>query len=144
MMQRNNEPFTLPELHFLQNYARKHDWDVPPGFFNVVAKGTKAVVVTNLVENILWVNNSFSKMTGYSRREVYNKRPKMLQGKKTDLIARIKIRKCISNRFLCNTDILNYRKNGQEYLCRVEIHPIYNHGKELVNFLAFEEEITHV
>lgn len=142
MMQRNNESHALPELHFLQNFATKHNWDVSHHFLNAAAEGTQAVIITNLVEQILWVNKSFIKMTGYSGREVYDRSPKMLQGKDTALIARIQIRKCISNRSVCSTDILNYRKNGQQYWCRVEIHPVYNHDRELVNFLSFEQEIT--
>ena len=35
-------------------------------------------------------------------------------------------------------EITNYRKNGEEYICKLIIHPIFNKDHELTNFIAFE------
>ena len=32
----------------------------------------------------------------------------------------------------------NYRKNGEAYLCKLVIHPIFDPQGELINFIAFE------
>ena len=37
--------------------------------------------------------------------------------------------------------LLNYRKNGEPYLCQISIFPIYDAKERLDNFIAFEKEI---
>ena len=38
-------------------------------------------------------------------------------------------------------NVLNYRKSGDAYLCCVKIYPLFNKDRELVNYIAFENEI---
>lgn len=98
-----------------------------------------AVILTDAERRILWVNQDFETITGYQLQEVVGKSPgSILQGPSTEPEAIQRIRKGLASGNSFKETITNYRKNGDPYICKLVIHPVYNSIKELVNFLAFE------
>lgn len=104
-----------------------------------------AVILTNAERRILWVNQDFEKITGYRYDEVIGKSPgSILQGPDSEKGAIERIRNGLSSGVPFKEELTNYRKNGESYLCKLLIHPIYNSVQELVNFLAFEVDGSQV
>ena len=98
-----------------------------------------AVIVTDAHRRIQWVNDDFMQITGYSFQEVVGKKPgDLLQGPSTETDVVKRIRKGLEGHIPFREEITNYRKNGEPYLCRLVIHPIFNEKNELTNFIAFE------
>ncbi len=97
-----------------------------------------AVILTDKKRNILWVNEDFTKITGYSLREVKGKKPSILQGKNTEQEVINEIKNALNEQIPIKTEITNYRKNGEEYLCKLVIYPIYNEHQEHTHYVAFE------
>ncbi len=98
-----------------------------------------AVILTNASRRILWVNEDFAAITGYSLAEVAGKSPGgLLQGSGTEPDAVAQIRHSLANEVPFRGEITNYRKNEEEYLCRLVIHPVYDDQQQLTNFIAFE------
>lgn len=98
-----------------------------------------AVILTDAERRILWVNQDFESITGYQLQEVVGKSPGViLQGPASESDAIQRIRKGLASGSSFKETITNYRKNGDPYICKLVIHPVYNSLKELVNFLAFE------
>lgn len=104
----------------------------------VAIKDAIAVILTDAERRIQWVNDDFTTITGYAFEEVVGKKPSLLQGKNTSMEAIETIRDGLKERCSFKAEITNYRKNGEEYLCRLVIHPIYNYEDVLTNFIAFE------
>lgn len=100
----------------------------------------KAIVVTDKDQKIIWVNDGFKEMTGYSLSSVKDKNPKMLQGEKTSKEALQYIRSKISTESFCETSMVNYRKDGSEYICEIKIFPIQNADNQVEHYLALENE----
>lgn len=97
-----------------------------------------AVIVTDPNRRILWVNEDFTTITGYSFQEVVGKKPSMLQGPNSEKDAIRRIRKCLESLIPFKGVITNYRKNGEEYPCKLTVYPIFDAQKVLTNFIAFE------
>jgi PAS domain S-box-containing protein len=97
-----------------------------------------AVIVTDRDRHIQWVNEEFTSITGYSLDEVVGKKPNLLQGAETEQDAIRRIRHGLESHIPFKDQITNYRKNGEKYLCKLVIHPIYNKQQRLTNFIAFE------
>ncbi|MDX1941192.1 MAG: PAS domain-containing protein [Saprospiraceae bacterium] len=97
-----------------------------------------AVIVTDAQRRILWVNEDFTEMTGYTLSEVIGKKPSILQGPKSEPDAVKRIRKGLESQTSIKDTITNYRKNGEAYPCKLVIHPIYDPDHKLTNFIAFE------
>lgn len=106
-------------------------------------KDAVAVILTDVNRRIQWVNEDFTVITGYSFEEVVGKSPSLLQGEKSEFQAIEKIRNGLNDKKSFKAEILNYRKNGEEYLCKLVIHPIYNIDDELTNYIAFEIDGNH-
>lgn len=104
-----------------------------------------AVILTDARARVLWVNQDFEAMTGYSAVEMAGQSPGyVLQGPRTSPEDVRQIREGLASGGTFKAQILNYRKNGEEYLCKLVVHPIFNPEKELVNYLAFEVDGNHV
>lgn len=100
-----------------------------------------ALVVTDPHQNIVWVSDGFPEMTGYPKKQVLEKRPSFLQGVQTSEDTKQKIREQLKTVHSFTGSVLNYRKNGEPYLCQIKIVPIYDSKRVLVNFLALEKEL---
>ena len=97
-----------------------------------------AIILTDAQRYILWVNTGFCRITGYSLEEVVGRKPSILQGKGTPVDVIQRLRRKLAEGMPFKDEILNYRKDGTPYPCRLVIHPIYDVKGELTNFLAFE------
>lgn len=92
--------------------------------------------------NILFVNEKFCEITGYSKEELIGKSPRILQGEKTDknTLNRMKISLANDNYFEGN--IINYKKNGEEYAMVWNIAPIQQEN-EPKKYISIQKEILN-
>ena len=120
-------------------YKKKFSWDI--NVERILDTPYEALVLTNQGIKIEWVNEGFTEMTGYDKRDVLGSSPKILQGKNTSFNTRKIIKEQLVLQKPFNASLINYRKNGEEYICGIEVHPIFNNKRGLSHFLAIEAEI---
>lgn len=127
------------EIDHLSKFQSKFDWDfqVEETLFK---NEYKAIIVTDKNQKIIWVNDGFKDMTGYSFSSVKNKTPKLLQGEKTCKETLKEIRTNLSNHNTCEASMVNYKKDGSEYMCEIKIFPISNSNQEVEHYIALENE----
>ena len=101
-----------------------------------------ALVLTDTSHNIIWVNDGFKKMTGYTKKFAVGKKPSFLQGEKTSTVVKSQLNNDLVLNHTFTGSIVNYRKNGELYLCQITILPIYNFDDKLSYFLALEKDET--
>lgn len=126
------------ELKILSDFHHEYDWDLR--LTKILESAYEGLVLTDKEIKIQWVNSGFTEMTGFSQKEVIGKSPKMLQGANTSEEARRRIRQQLYGNKPFTESLVNYRKNGEEYICKVEIYPVFNSESELSHFLALESE----
>lgn len=84
-----------------------------------------AIVICKDEENfpIVFVNETFTKLTGYSEEEAMGRNPgRLLQGTGTNENTKARIRKNLKEKNVVREDILNYTKNGVPYWVEVHIY----------------------
>ncbi len=92
---------------------------------------------------IVYVNEEFCRMTGYAAEEVIGKTPRILQGPMTERAELDRVRRCLSRgEPFKGGEIVNYRKDGSEYILEWHLVPLYNNGGELTHWIASERDIT--
>jgi len=97
------------------------------------------VILLDAKKKIIWVNDAFLNISGYTFFEVLGKSPGIiLQGQKTSKETIHLISKSLKKQQSIETKILNYKKTGEPYLCHLAIHPVVNNQKILTNYIAFE------
>lgn len=91
---------------------------------------------------IVYVNDGFTRMTGYNREEVLGKTPRILQGPKTNqnVLKRLKDRLKKGKSFFGQT--VNYKKDGSEFVNQWDIHPLTDNEGNITHWVSYQHDIT--
>ena len=79
-------------------------------------------------------------MAGYSKSFPLGKKPNFLQGEKTSPETKKEVKLLLKQKKAFSKSLVNYRKSGEEYLCHIDVLPLYNANKEATHFPAMERE----
>ncbi|MBC7948688.1 MAG: PAS domain S-box protein [Chitinophagaceae bacterium] len=110
----------------------------------LIAKQTvNAVIITDAVGKITWINSSFTRVTGYRMDEVVGREMgSFLQGKDTNPSTIQYLRRKIKAKEPFTCEILNYGKTGQQCWMLVQGQPLLDEDGNLENYFATETDIT--
>ena len=110
----------------------------------VVASSTaNGVVLADTEWRIEWVNESFSRMTGYSLAEVKGRRPStFLAGADTDPATLRAMDEADKEGRPFKGEVLNYAKDGRIYWAELEIQPLRDAQGRHHGYMALQLDIT--
>ncbi|HEY8576865.1 MAG TPA: PAS domain-containing protein [Devosia sp.] len=91
---------------------------------------------------IVFLNDAFTRLTGYSRGEVLGKNCRFLQGPATNGDDVTRIRNAIARREAIEIDLLNYRKDGTTFWNRLLISPVFDETGTLTYFFASQFDVS--
>lgn len=107
------------------------------------AQLTSAVTVMSADGCIEWVNDSFTRISGYSLDEVRGAWPgSFLHGAETCVVTAQKLSDAIASGQAVHCEILNYAKDGRKYWTEIEFQPVRDECGKLSNFVSMERDIT--
>lgn len=115
---------------------------------SVVVNTNDAVIITEAepIEfpgpRILYVNQAFTTMTGYSLEEVLGQTPRLLQGPKTDRNALARVRSALSRWESITVELINYRKDGTEFWVEFSVVPVADQEEHYTHWIAVQRDIT--
>lgn len=126
------------DLKKVLSFAKKFNWknDLHEAFSE---NEYEALIITDKNQNIIWTNEGFTTMTGFSKKYALNKTPSFLQGEKTSIETKNRIKEKIALNKPFKERIINYRKDKTTYNCEVKIIPLYNDFT--THFIAFEKQV---
>ena len=91
---------------------------------------------------LVWVNPSFTRITGYEADEVVGRNCRFLQGPATDPAAVAEIRAALAEQRTVTTTLLNYRKDGTAFWNQLSVSPVFDGEGELVSFVGVQTDVT--
>lgn len=92
--------------------------------------------------NIIFVNEAFTRLTGYSAQEALGQTPSILQGPETSKEAIKKIRHALSRWRPVRQEILNYRKDGSAHWVDLSIVPVSDNTGWFTHWVGIQRDIT--
>jgi PAS domain S-box-containing protein len=115
---------------------------------SVITNTTDAILITEAEPfdepgpRILYVNEAFTKMTGYTAEEVIGKTPRILQGPKSDKAELKRLSEAIRRWESCEITTINYKKNGEEFWINFTLTPVANENGWYTHWIAIERDVT--
>jgi PAS domain S-box-containing protein len=109
----------------------------------VANQTTNGVVITDSSGKVEWINNGFSRLSGYSLEELRGKKPgALLQGVGSNPATVEQMRAAIDAQESFDGEIINYAKDGHPYWVHITCNPLHNPEGNLEGFIAIQSDIT--
>jgi sigma-B regulation protein RsbU (phosphoserine phosphatase) len=91
---------------------------------------------------LIYVNEGFSRLTGYSVEETLGSNCRFLQGPDTDPASVREIREAIADERYCEVELLNYRKDGTTFWNHLSITPIHDPYGKTTHYVGIQSDVT--
>lgn len=91
---------------------------------------------------IVYVNNAFTKMTGYLPAEVIGQTPRLLQGEDTQRSELDKVHYALTHWEPVEVEIINYKKDGTPFWVNFSIFPLADETGWYTHWISIQRDIT--
>jgi PAS domain S-box-containing protein len=115
---------------------------------SVVVNTNDAAIVTEAEPidapgpRILYVNEAFTRITGYQPAEVLGQSPRILQGAKTDRAELLKVRQALQRWEPITVEVINYRKDGSEFWNEFSLVPVGDKNGHYTHWISVQRDTT--
>ncbi len=93
---------------------------------------------------IVYANQSFLEMTGYTMEDVIGKNCRFLQADDRDQEARREIKDAIREKQSVVVTLRNYRNNGELFYNRLKITPLFGKNQSIIYYLGVQYDVTRL
>jgi PAS domain S-box-containing protein len=108
----------------------------------VIITDAAAASIDERGAKIVYVNEAFTKMTGYTAAEMIGKTPAILQGAKSDKKEIKRFADAMKRWEPCEMTIINYKKNGDEFWNNFSVNPVTNEKGSYTHWIAIARDVT--
>lgn len=104
---------------------------------------TNSVMIADKQQQIIWVNEGFSRISGYTLDEVRGKKIGFsLDGPKADERAKVRLKHALDNKLSFKEEFLSHTKNGTPIWLEVDCQPLFDENNVHIGFMAIESDVT--
>ncbi len=116
-------------------------------FESVITNTTESVIILDSANRgyesiIIYVNDGFCDLTGYSFDDVESRTIDLLYGEKTDPDDVQRLRNAIFNRETCEVELLCYKKDGSTCWVQTLLVPVADENGEFSRMVAIGRDVT--
>lgn len=117
-------------------------------FESVIKNANDSVIITEAEPismpgpRIVYVNDAFTRLTGYTKEEVIGKTPRILQGPLSDKSELKKLSDALKNWEPSEIEIINYAKNGEPFWVNFSVVPIADEKGWFTHWISIQRETT--
>jgi len=110
----------------------------------VASKTSNGAIITDAAGRTEWINDGFTRNTGYTLAELIGKKPgELLHGPDTDPAEVDRIRQKLKEQVPFNSMLINYKKSGEPLWISMDISPVFDEAGHLVQYIALQKDITY-
>jgi len=109
----------------------------------VASKTDSAVIIADKDLRISWVNDGFTKLSGYTQEEVKGKNMhEILHGKHTDSSTVEMMHSRLTRKQTFSGELEQYHKDGHSFWSQLSVSPILDKNGEVSEFVTLQDDIT--
>jgi two-component system cell cycle sensor histidine kinase/response regulator CckA len=116
---------------------------------SAVVNARDAIMITDAEEvddprgpKVAFVNQAFTKATGYTSEDIVGKRIGIMRGPKTSLGDLTKLTETLKRGESGQLEILNYRKDGSEHWIEISVNPIQDDHGRITHLVSVQRDTT--
>lgn len=91
---------------------------------------------------IVWVNDAFTRTTGYTVEEVIGRNPNVLHGPGTDRVAAARLGDAVRAGRAATVTVLNYRRDGSPFWNQVSVSPVPDDHGTVTHWVGIQVDVT--
>lgn len=103
---------------------------------------TEAECTASPHPRIVYVNESYTRMSGYSLHEVFGQSPRILQGPETCRTTLDRIKRQLKAWQPFREEVLNYRKDGTPFWVELNVRPLADETGWFTHWVAVQRDVT--
>ncbi len=110
-----------------------------------LAATSNGILITNPNQPgnpIIYVNNAFKNLTGYSEDEMLGQSWHLLNGPNTDHKSIEEVQTAINRIMECKVALKHYRKDGSWFWDELSVYPVYASSGAISNFVGVVQDVT--
>jgi PAS domain S-box-containing protein len=109
---------------------------------SAVEQSLNGIMITDVDARVEYVNDAFSRVSGYSREQVLGRNPRLLSSGRTPPETYAAMWAALSRGEAWKGEFINRRRNGEEYTEFVHISPIRCADGPVTHYLGIREDVT--
>ena len=103
---------------------------------------TEAEPLSEPGPRIVYANSAFEEMTGYDRKKIVGKTPRILQGPDTDRKTLDSLRAALEAGESWTGQTVNYRKDGSTYVVEWNVAPVFKEDATISHWVSVQRDVT--
>ncbi len=111
-------------------------------FIETVQQAPLAISITDKKATILYINDFFTALTGYSANEIIGKNESKLSYKQTPREVYRDLWQTINRKQVWQGQLINKHKSGKPYLAELTIAPLLDDAGEITHYLGMHQDIS--
>jgi len=108
-----------------------------------IEQAAESVFITDRNGTIQYVNPSFERVTGYSRKDAIGQNPRILKSGKHDASFYAEMWDTLTRGIAWHGRLINKKKGGSFYEADATISPVSDESGKITNFVSIKRDITH-
>ncbi len=109
----------------------------------VVQATSNGVLICDTEFRVQWVNEGFTRMSGYTLHEIHGRRPaELLASERRNASEHARLQGAVAAGEGFRGEIVNRARDGRDYWLEIDVQPLRDERGTLVGFMAIETDIT--
>ena len=124
----------------MKNLTNREELELLKRSLDALPRGILITDCQQTDDPIIYVNKYFLEMSGYAESEILGKNCRFMQGKETDTESLKKFAMSMEKRESVTVQMVNYRKNGEQFINEFTISPVKNKNGDVTHCIGLEIE----